>query len=206
MSKNLSSVCLSCGICCSGALFNNAVLKHGEDKLLGNDASIFTDDEGTTRLRLGCPRFSEVEGCTIYSQKRPSICGEFECTLLAGVKLGKMSVEEGVSIAGELHEMMGALQQKCKELMPQVEWPYELVGHGALARLMEEAKGKGARLSTYDMQRIFCQRGAIVMYVRQYFSAAFMQQFIQEELWQGEKWMEGSEKARSKYLAPFATS
>ena len=107
-------LCLSCGLCCNGALFA--------------DARLQSDDDSERLRELGLPitpkgrggRFAQpcaaLEGChcTIYLQ-RPSYCRAFECLLFKKVLGGEISQEAAMGIIkqtlGLVETVRGLLQR-----------------------------------------------------------------------------------------------
>lgn len=83
-------ICVTCGFCCDGTLFKHAILEPGEqgnlptkiEKQYGkqNESEFFT---------LPCAYFDGK--CTIYDQKRASICGAFRCRLLKNLSKGRVT-------------------------------------------------------------------------------------------------------------------
>jgi hypothetical protein len=91
-----SRLCLSCGLCCDGTLFELARAKpderpHLQDLGLG----YIEDSDGRTGFRQPCPAF---EGCCSVYEARPSVCRRFRCNLLAKVIEGALPIEEAEGI------------------------------------------------------------------------------------------------------------
>lgn len=84
-----SEICVSCGLCCDGTIFNYVALKkrdHMEqyEKLnpkYENDSLLFYQP---------CREFNCTSGCKIYAI-RPSTCEEFRCHLLDELAAGHIS-------------------------------------------------------------------------------------------------------------------
>ena len=86
LKKNLSpkaeqAICVTCGFCCDGTLFDHAVLQPGEKGNLPEymERSYFKNEKGEY-FRLPCEYFNE--NCSIYDQKKAHICSAFRCQLL----------------------------------------------------------------------------------------------------------------------------
>jgi hypothetical protein len=86
LKKNLSpkaeqAICVTCGFCCDGTLFDHAVLQPGEKGNLPEymERSYFKNEKGEY-FRLPCEYFDEK--CSIYDQKKAQICSAFRCQLL----------------------------------------------------------------------------------------------------------------------------
>jgi Fe-S-cluster containining protein len=105
-----SQLCTQCGLCCTGALHNFAVLEADElDFALSLGLALRS--EGRPGFALPCP-YLEGCSCSIYTS-RPKVCGRYVCQLLDNVQQQKTSVEQGlerVLIAKELFsEVQGLL-------------------------------------------------------------------------------------------------
>lgn len=116
----LSQLCVDCGLCCSGALFDHAVIKPDEvafARMIGLDADATSDG---ARFALPC-HFLAGSACTRYGQQRPSICGEFFCEL--AWRLDDGGIEEAAA---------HALVAKAKALVADLA-PLLLPGEGWVA-------------------------------------------------------------------------
>ena len=83
-------ICVDCGFCCDGTLFHYAVTKDKSHPLFHIE-----EVDGKNRFRQPCHLFKDG-CCSIYDQKRPTICGEFKCKLLRRVNAGAVSQSEAV--------------------------------------------------------------------------------------------------------------
>lgn len=90
-----SALCLECGLCCNGALFERGELRPGDDpaRLQSVGLRIRQGRSGNvpTRFDQPCGAFDRC-GCTIYPE-RPAYCRMFECLLLQHVRTGTLSLE-----------------------------------------------------------------------------------------------------------------
>ena len=84
-----SDLCLSCGMCCNGTIFEYADLKESEHETvvrLGiSSRSDLARDPST--FPLPCSRLDGAR-CTCYGDGRPSVCGDFSCDLLLSLADG----------------------------------------------------------------------------------------------------------------------
>lgn len=86
-----SALCTQCGLCCTGALHNFAVLGSDEiDHARALGLRLRTD--GKPGFALPC---SKLRGscCSIYDQ-RPRVCGKFKCALLIGMEAGSIGFDD----------------------------------------------------------------------------------------------------------------
>lgn len=99
-----SVLCIPCGMCCDGTLFEFA--------RLGNDEKNFATSLGMTLLnhkenygfQLPCHLFKNGF-CSIYEQPRPKACGGFECKLLRSYKNNKITLEDSLEIVNRTRAM-----------------------------------------------------------------------------------------------------
>lgn len=84
-------ICVNCGICCDGTLFDHAELEPGEmssGELPSKIAQNYRKVGEKERFLLPCHYF---EGkCTIYDQKKAVVCSAFRCQLLKDFSKGRI--------------------------------------------------------------------------------------------------------------------
>src|SRR5215471_15482426 len=94
-----SELCLQCGLCCDGTIFTHARLYESEREFtesLGMKVGERPDGGGLGAV-LPCPNF--VDGCcSLYSVRRPAICGDYQCALLTGYVAGTRRLNEVVPV------------------------------------------------------------------------------------------------------------
>jgi hypothetical protein len=82
--KNITEeqkICISCGLCCDGTLFDKAVLQEGEKSTLPQKMkNNYFRTKNKEFFRQPCPYFSGK--CMIYYQNKADICSAFRCRLL----------------------------------------------------------------------------------------------------------------------------
>ncbi len=90
-------ICLSCGFCCDGTLFDKASLRPGEKGTLPEkmEENYFQNELGEF-FHLPCHYFSGK--CTIYNQKKAHICSAFRCRLLGDSARETITVDEVTTI------------------------------------------------------------------------------------------------------------
>jgi hypothetical protein len=105
-----SEICLTCGFCCDGTLFDHVVSGPGDttDSLIAIGLTpINASPHGSTGFRLPCRHF--IGHCSIYTSPRPWACGAFRCRLLRSVKRGKYTVTQALQIVRETRALRAAL-------------------------------------------------------------------------------------------------
>jgi hypothetical protein len=117
-----SEICIRCGFCCDGTLFNYgaAGLTETAETLINIGVSPLTDDHGSVRgFRQPCPHFAEK--CSIYSSPRPSVCGAFRCRLLRLVDKGKYTADQAQQIVADTRSLR-------EVVLPELDRLEEAVG------------------------------------------------------------------------------
>ena len=93
-----SSLCTECGLCCTGALHNFAVLEPEEtDIARGMGFTLRT--VGKPGFALPCPKLNGTY-CSIYGE-RPKVCKRYRCALLNGLEDGSIGFDDAATaVAG----------------------------------------------------------------------------------------------------------
>ena len=104
-----SQLCTQCGLCCTGALHNFAVLEPDELEF-ARELGLNLREDGQPGFALPC---SYLQGCacTTYG-RRPKVCGRYACQLLDDVREEKMLIDDAlahVKKAKELYRRVEAL-------------------------------------------------------------------------------------------------
>lgn len=85
----MSNLCLDCGLCCDGTLFEATALMPSEDgRLLADRRAVFVSEKGTRRFQQPCPAHA-CGRCSIYDE-RPEVCRDFRCAVLTAVDSGAL--------------------------------------------------------------------------------------------------------------------
>jgi len=103
-------ICVSCGICCGGAMFSHVEL-HDDDiasKYVVLDLSI-KDDK--FQFNLPCNAFSQTSGCQIYEYRRPDMCHKFYCRLMKKFKKNKIGKVEALKIVTSAKNRINGLHE-----------------------------------------------------------------------------------------------
>jgi hypothetical protein len=94
---NEQEICVKCGFCCDGTLFSYAVLQAGEQGNLPEKIEQNYSKEGDREFfKLPCSYFCGK--CTIYGQKRASICSAFRCQLLKDFSNDKITQANAIKM------------------------------------------------------------------------------------------------------------
>lgn len=99
------SLCLRCGLCCDGTMFQVAPVTADEANALEGRVAL-SDDR--TQLVQPCRALAGDLKCGVYAQ-RPRTCRAFRCTALAGLEAGRLSEDEANELIDELLERRRAV-------------------------------------------------------------------------------------------------
>jgi len=100
-----SELCTQCGLCCTGALHNAAVLDPDEVAAATEIGLPVCGDSEKPLFSLPCPKLVGA-CCSIYGN-RPRVCGRYRCQILQDLEAGETSFDEAtkkVAIARTLVE------------------------------------------------------------------------------------------------------
>jgi uncharacterized cysteine cluster protein YcgN (CxxCxxCC family) len=100
-----SELCVGCGMCCSGVLYDRAKVAPGEEpSMVAAGLDLF--DEGDKRFfRLPCPQLNCTR-CMIY-ETRFTICRTFQCALLRRVERREVSLPEAQAKVATALQLLG---------------------------------------------------------------------------------------------------
>jgi len=94
------SLCLECGLCCDGTMFQVVPLEAGEAEAVAACGTLGVH-EGRTVIRQRCGALGVDLKCGVYSV-RPVTCRKFECAALVGLQRGELSETEAREVIGEV--------------------------------------------------------------------------------------------------------
>ena len=93
-----SALCTECGLCCTGALHNFAVLDP-EEIDYARSIGLTLRTKGKPGFALPCPKLSG-SCCSIYGE-RPKVCRRYKCALLNGLEAGLIGFDAAATtVAG----------------------------------------------------------------------------------------------------------
>jgi hypothetical protein len=111
-------ICLTCGMCCDGTLFDHAKVEPGEKDLLPDEIrkNYFRDGENE-KFKLPCSYFSNR--CTIYSHHRASTCWKFRCELLKKFSERKITITDAFKIIQSAHALRSEIFSGYRQLFKE---------------------------------------------------------------------------------------
>jgi hypothetical protein len=109
-----SALCTNCGLCCTGALHNEAVLEPDEVEY-ARSIGMTLRTEGRPGFALPCPQLSG-SCCSIYAG-RPKVCRRFRCGLLEQLDEGSIDIEAASAIVAEARQLFDVVRAQLPERM-----------------------------------------------------------------------------------------
>jgi len=128
-------ICVGCGFCCDGTLFDKAVLQPGEmenGELPPRIAeNYFKTDKGEW-FSLPCHYFNGK--CSIYKEKKAHVCSAYRCKLLHKFSWGKISKQQALQIITDSKKQRQEILEMAKEI-----WNEDLTFSQLLNKLKAES-------------------------------------------------------------------
>ncbi|MDP4664632.1 MAG: YkgJ family cysteine cluster protein [Flavobacteriales bacterium] len=117
--KDLSSICLSCGLCCDGTLIGFVHLDAEEVPEVRKYMEI-EEEQGHGFFLHPCQRY--CDGCTIYAH-RPKQCGLFKCGLLKSVEQKELQFDLALEAIAELKELKLNIEERLSSMTFDLQSP-----------------------------------------------------------------------------------
>ena len=103
-----SALCLTCGLCCRGAIFGWTVLRDEErDWAVDVGLDVFEEPRGPA-FSQPCTRLSGT-ACEIY-RTRPASCAGYRCRLLDGYLDGRLPLADGQATVAEAKRLAAEVE------------------------------------------------------------------------------------------------
>jgi hypothetical protein len=109
---NGSTLCLACGLCCDGSLFDEVGLKLNETE--NARALKMTVKQASDKPTFYQPCHLFQRGCcSIYDKpEKPHVCGAFRCKLLKRYLSGKVDLETALNVVHTARGLLAKLQEQ----------------------------------------------------------------------------------------------
>jgi len=112
------SLCLSCGLCCDGTLFERVPLQPSDDRLPLKTAGIKIQRKNAeNHFSQPCVAYRK-NCCQVYAD-RPANCQRYRCKLLQRVEKGKISGREAERKIKRALELKEAFEKEFRRILPQ---------------------------------------------------------------------------------------
>lgn len=101
----VEALCMSCGLCCDGSLFERVPLGP-EEQVPGAALRVVTNDKGARHVPQRC---AALQGtcCEVYAQ-RPLACRRYECLLVGALREGEVNLAEAQAVVARAKALVAA--------------------------------------------------------------------------------------------------
>jgi len=117
------SLCIDCGcaFCCDGTLYSRAPLKEEDLPILAGQFDVFQEEN---KLEAGKPeanfkqpcKLCVNERCSIHEEKRPAICEDYHCRLVANHEAGKVTTDAARTLVENVKKLRDRLRPKLETI------------------------------------------------------------------------------------------
>ena len=112
-------LCLACGLCCDGTLFDNVRLGPGDDankmKALGLPVAVSRARIPVTFFRQPCTALCADRTCRLYAD-RPVQCRTFECGVFTDVQAGRITFAAALRRVKQARRKADHIRQLLRQL------------------------------------------------------------------------------------------
>ena len=116
MSDSNQNICIHCGLCCDGTLFNHARIKENEPLETGYAFQTFNEKQRS--FKLPCSYLKDTI-CSIYDQRPYAICESFRCKLLRKVISENVSYIDAIKMINEVIALKMKIELQILEHHPK---------------------------------------------------------------------------------------
>jgi Fe-S-cluster containining protein len=167
VAKAVSDLCVRCGLCCSGAIFDHGNLQPEEAEKWGRRGFTITsipakgDDGLRDAFAMPCQHLAGTV-CSRYQQDRPAVCSSFFCKLATALADGSKSAAEAHALVAEANAKLAALRPY---LEPEESWP---VARARWRALEQQPHARGS-VNTPDHARFRVRMAALNIWLNRHF-------------------------------------
>jgi hypothetical protein len=116
-----SRLCLACGLCCDGTLYEDAKIR--EDEVRDVESIGLTTSrnaQGHPTFVFAC-RYLDGACCARYEQWRPSVCSKFFCRVQQRARAGELTEEQAMEKIAAARQLVTEVKATLPAGMPIVE-------------------------------------------------------------------------------------
>jgi Fe-S-cluster containining protein len=117
--KSAEQLCLACGLCCDGSLFDHVQLGPGDEakklKALGLTVSVSRGATPIARFRQPCTALCADRTCRVYAD-RPGQCRSFECGVFKDAQAGRIEFSAALRLVKQARRRVDKVRQLLREL------------------------------------------------------------------------------------------
>jgi Fe-S-cluster containining protein len=112
-------LCLACGLCCDGSLFDHVQLGAGDDakklKALGLPVSVARTKTAITHFRQPCVALCADRSCRVYAD-RPGQCRSFECGVFKDAQAGRIKSTAALKLVKQARQRVEKVRRLLRAL------------------------------------------------------------------------------------------
>jgi Fe-S-cluster containining protein len=112
-------LCLACGLCCDGTLFDGVQLEPGDDakklKALGLPITVSRGRKPIARFPQPCAALCADRTCRLYAN-RPGQCRSFECKLFKQLRDGQTELAPALRLVGKTRRVADKARRLLRRL------------------------------------------------------------------------------------------
>lgn len=112
-------LCLACGLCCDGTLFDNVQLGPGDDgeklKALGLPVAVSRAKTPISYFRQPCAALCADRACRVYAD-RPLQCRNFECGVFKAAQAGRIDMGTALRLVKQARRQADNIRRLLREL------------------------------------------------------------------------------------------
>ena len=112
-------LCLACGLCCDGTLFDGVQLERGDDashlQALGLPVIVFRAKNPIARFAQPCEALCKDRTCRLYHD-RPRQCRKFECKVFKEHKAGETDLASALRLVTKTRRQAGKVRKLLRQL------------------------------------------------------------------------------------------
>jgi Fe-S-cluster containining protein len=112
-------LCLACGLCCDGTLFDNVRLGPDDDakalKVLGLPVAVSRSRTPVTFFRQPCAALCADRTCRLYAD-RPGQCRTFECGVFKDAQAGRIKSAAALRLVKQAQRQAGHIRRLLRQL------------------------------------------------------------------------------------------
>ena len=117
--NSAEQLCLACGLCCDGALFDNVRLVAGDDaaklRALGLPVAVSRAKVPVARFPQPCAALCADRTCRVYAN-RPSQCRSFECGVFKDLQAGRIDFAAALRLVKQARRQVNHVRRLLREL------------------------------------------------------------------------------------------
>jgi Fe-S-cluster containining protein len=116
---SLEQLCLACGLCCDGTLFDNVRLEPSDQpkklKALGLPVVVSRGKEPITTFAQPCAALCQDRTCLAYAD-RPKQCRTYECMVYQGMEAGRIAPDAALRLVTRARRQADRVRKQLRQL------------------------------------------------------------------------------------------